>query len=109
MTKIDPARQRGMLPVALLDEFAAWLALDGFTRREPTNHYEAMRMRHDGKRRTIIAYRKNTAHVHVTVMGRDVATVRRFLRERRQLRQPTATRAAQRGGSDAAPPASRKG
>lgn len=69
---------RDTLHLKHLEPFTLWLMEQGYQRMEPTNFYEALRMR-NGKD-TIVLYRRNNMEQHFSVRDKDMQLVRAFLR-----------------------------
>lgn len=79
---------RNTLSVTMLDEFKTYLISKGFTIEAPKGNYEALRATKKGRTHPLIIYRRNdnvagTTLVHLTVLGKDMPTVRNFINSKK--------------------------
>ena len=77
----DILASRNLLPINLKDEFAQWLVNNGYKILAPKDFCEEIRAK--SEKNTIVVYKKFSATVHLSVMDKDVKTVKRFLAERK--------------------------
>lgn len=80
---------RHTLAVKALDDFKAWLVADGWKVQEPKGYYEALRATKEGRKHTMIVYRRHDTNggkelVHYTVADRDCGVVGAYIRDRRK-------------------------
>lgn len=80
------SRDRALLAIHLLDDFATWAATEGWIREPipPKSIYEVLRLRYGATKTRAIYYQRDRATEHVTAHGDGVQLARRFVRARRQ-------------------------
>lgn len=77
---------RNLLAVSHLDKFKNWLLDNGYQLQETKGEYEVLRATKQGQRNPLIVYKRLSTNagnqlVHLTVLGRDLAVVRKFIKE----------------------------
>lgn len=82
-------KDRSTLAVSQLEKFKAFLLSKGYEIEENKGSYEVLRARKSGKKYPVIVYKRlatnhGTELKHLTVLARDMALVREFIREKRK-------------------------
>lgn len=83
-------RDRALLVLAKIEEFAAWAVSQGYRRETPKGTYEILRLRIQGQSPVLYFRKSATAGggqpVHATCYGEGTKLVQRWLRERNNKR-----------------------
>jgi hypothetical protein len=75
-------RDRRLLALSKLGEFAAWAKTKGYRREKTKGHYEVLRLRKPGEKPRLYFRRDVGGGVHATCQAASVGLVKRWLRER---------------------------
>lgn len=78
-------RDRGLLHVSKLQEFATWAEGLGYVVLPNVGTYEVLRLRPPGGKGLVSFYRKATATQHVTAHGEGLELVRGWFKNRPDL------------------------
>ena len=78
---------RNTLMVTKLDDFKAWLVLDGWQIQDTKDYFEVLRATKEGRKYPLIVYTRSCTNlgkklVHYTVSDRDMGVVRAFLKKK---------------------------
>jgi hypothetical protein len=79
------SRDRALLHIKKVDEFARWCEQQGWVREEPQGEFEVLRMRHSATRERLYIHGKSRTELggalqHVTVWGASERLAREFIR-----------------------------
>jgi hypothetical protein len=83
----DTPRDRGLLALELVRDFALYLSRMGWKEETTKGHYEIFRARHWKEKDPLIVYAKATANRHATVYGLGADLAKKFIRERQALKE----------------------
>lgn len=80
---------RNLLAVSHLDKFKDWLVANGWQLQDTKGEYEVLRAVKTGQRNPLIVYKRLSTNagnelVHFSVLGRDLAIVRKFIKENKK-------------------------
>ena len=79
---------RSILAVSKLEDFKNWLIFEGWKIAETKDYFEVLRAVKEGRKNPLIVYKRLSSDngnklVHLTVLDRDIGTVKAYLRNRR--------------------------
>lgn len=79
---------RSILALSKIDDFKDWLVSDGWKLQKTEGVWEVLRAKKEGRKNPLIVYKRLSSDngnelVHLTVLDRDIGTVKAYLKNRR--------------------------
>jgi hypothetical protein len=82
--RCDDMANRHILHISILDDFRKWLIQDGWEIQPEKGYYEVLRAKK--KKRVLIVYFRFTNNLqHYSILDKDVAIVKAFLKDRKRM------------------------